>query len=241
MSKKTVGGGMTRRSFLIGAAGGCAMLGTGMLGLHGCSSSKPAAEGLTLPPLPYKENALEPHISKLTISYHYGKHHKAYVDNTNELIKGSDLAALPLDQIVKQTYGASDKTPIFNNAAQAWNHDFYWKSLDPKGGKPEGEIAQRIAASFGSYDGFKKEFLKAGTTLFGSGWAWLVLDGNEIKIVSTSNADTPIAHGQTPLLVIDDCEHAYYLDYQNRRKDYLNAVIENLLNWKFAASNLPAA
>jgi len=244
MSHKRVDGssgfeGISRRDFILGSASTCAILGTGAFGLLSCSRATSSSEIVALPPLPYKEDALEPYISRTTIGYHYGKHHRAYVDKTNELIKGSSLDGLPLNEIVKLTAGAVDKTAIFNNAAQAWNHDFYWKSMVPKGPKPGEDIAKRIDASFGGFDNFKIEFLNSAVTLFGSGWTWLVLDGNRLSIQQSFNADNPISHGKTPLLTIDVWEHAYYLDYQNRRKDYLSAIIDNLLNWDFAASNLP--
>ena len=233
--------GISRRDFLLGSVSSCAILGTGAFTLYSCSSSASTNEAIVLPPLPYKEDALEPYISKTTIGYHYGKHHRAYVDKTNELIKGSNLAGLALDEIVKQTSGAIDKTAIFNNAAQAWNHDFYWKSMIPKGSKPEDKLARIIDSSFGSLDNFKKEFLNSAVTLFGSGWTWLVFEGDKLSIIQSFNADDPIAHGMTPLLTVDVWEHAYYLDYQNRRIDYVRAIIDNLLNWNFAASNLPKA
>ena len=194
---------------------------------------------LSLPALPWAENALEPVISAKTISFHYGKHHKTYVENANKLIVGTELADLPLDQIVRATAGKADRVGIFNNAAQAWNHDFYWKGLKPKGGgEPPAVLKAKIDAAFGSVDAFKKELSNAAVQQFGSGWAWLVLDGDKLKIVKTGNADTPIAHGQKPLLTIDVWEHAYYLDYQNRRVDYANALIDKLANWEFAAENM---
>lgn len=192
-----------------------------------------------LPSLPYTENALEPVISAKTISFHYGKHHKGYVDNLNKLIAGTELAGLPLEKIITETAGKADKAAIFNNASQAWNHTFYWNSLTPNGG---GEIPAalktKIEVSFGSVDACKKELATAATTQFGSGWAWLVLDGDKLKVVKTSNADSPLIKGMKPLLTIDVWEHAYYLDYQNRRADYINAVLDKLINWGFAADNL---
>jgi Fe-Mn family superoxide dismutase len=194
---------------------------------------------LILPPLPWAENALEPVISAKTISFHYGKHHKTYVENANKLIVGTELADLPLDQIVRATAGKSDRVGIFNNAAQAWNHDFYWKSLKPKGGgEPPAALKTKMDAAFGSVDACKKELSNAAVQQFGSGWAWLVLDGDKLKIVKTGNADTPITQGHKPLLTIDVWEHAYYLDYQNKRVDYANALIDKLVNWEFAAQNL---
>jgi Fe-Mn family superoxide dismutase len=194
---------------------------------------------LSLPALPWAENALEPVISAKTISFHYGKHHKTYVENANKLIVGTELADLPLDQIVRATAGKTDRVGIFNNAAQAWNHDFYWKSLKPKGGgEPASALKAKMDAAFGGVDACKKEFANAAVQQFGSGWAWLVLDGDKLKIVKTGNAETPIAQGMKPLLTIDVWEHAYYLDYQNKRVDYVNALIDKLANWEFAAQNL---
>ena len=194
---------------------------------------------LSLPALPWAENALEPVISAKTISFHYGKHHKTYVENANKLIVGTELADLPLDQIVRATAGKADRVGIFNNAAQAWNHGFYWKGLKPKGGgEPPSALKAKMDAAFGGVDACKKELANAAVQQFGSGWAWLVLDGDKLKVVKTGNADTPIAHGMKPLLTIDVWEHAYYLDYQNKRADYVNALIDKLANWEFAAQNL---
>jgi len=192
-----------------------------------------------LPPLPYAENALDPVISAKTIGFHYGKHHKGYVDNLNKLVAGTEFAGLSLEKTITGTAGNAERTAIFNNAAQAWNHKFYWHSLKPKGG---GELPvalkQKIEASFGSVDACRKELATAATTQFGSGWAWLILDGGKLKVVKTGNADVPLSKGMKPLLTIDVWEHAYYLDYQNRRADYINAVLDKLINWGFAADNL---
>jgi Fe-Mn family superoxide dismutase len=196
---------------------------------------------ITLMKLPYADSALAPGISANIISYHYGKHHKTYVDKTNELLKGanSDMQGKSLEDIVKGTYGKADKTPLYNNAAQVWNHDFYWQSMKQKGGgAPTGDIGKRITADFGSFDNFAKEWTTAATGQFGSGWAWLVDDGGKLKVLKTSNADNPIALGKKPLLTIDVWEHAYYLDYQNRRADYVKAYLDSLANWDFAAANL---
>ena len=193
----------------------------------------------TLPPLPYAENALEPVISANTMSFHYGKHHKTYVDNLNNLVKGTDYENASLEKIINETAGKADKAGIFNNAAQVWNHTFYWHSMKGNGGgKPSGKLAEMIDAAFGGYDNFKKEFSATTVSQFGSGWGWLVLDAGALKIVKTSNAEVPFTKGQKPLLTIDVWEHAYYLDYQNRRADHVNAVIDKLLNWDFAAQNL---
>jgi Fe-Mn family superoxide dismutase len=197
----------------------------------------------TLPKLPYADNALAPVISANTISFHYGKHHATYVKVLNELIAGTAYESLTLEEIVVRA--ASDKDAaakkIFNNAAQAWNHEFYWHSMTPKGGAPAGKIKDALEKSFGGLDAFKKAFSTAAVGQFGSGWAWLVKgkDG-ALKIETTSNADTPIAHGGTPLLVADVWEHAYYLDYQNRRPDHIGAWLDKLANWSFAEANLAA-
>ena len=192
-----------------------------------------------LPFLPYADNALDPVISANTIGFHYGKHHKGYVDNLNKLVAGTELADLPLENIITKSAGKADKTAIFNNAAQTWNHTFYWRSLSPKGGdEPLAGLKQKIKASFGALDACKKELATAAMAQFGSGWAWLVLDGNKLKVIKTGNADSPLTKGMKPLLTIDVWEHAYYLDYQNRRVDYVNAVLDKLINWRFAEDNL---
>ena len=192
-----------------------------------------------LPPLPYAENALDPVISTNTIGFHYGKHHKGYVDTLNKLIAGTELANHSLEKLIAETAGKADKVAIFDNAAQTWNHTFYWRSLRPKGGgEPPAALKQRIEASFGNLDACKKELATAATTEFGSGWAWLVLEAGKLKVIKTGNAETPLTKGVKRLLAIDVWEHAYYLDYQNRRPDYVNAVLDKLINWGFAADNL---
>jgi Fe-Mn family superoxide dismutase len=196
-------------------------------------------------PLPYPQDGLEPYISARTISFHYGKHHQGYADKLNGLVKGTNLAGKPLEEIVKATSSVSslkdrENAQIFNNAAQVWNHDFFWKSMRPRGGgRPEGRLAELIKSSFGSFESFKKQFTEAALGQFGSGWAWLVMDGGKLKVMTTANADTPIAHGLRPLLTLDVWEHAYYLDYQNRRKDFIENFLDHLMNWEFAASQLP--
>ena len=193
----------------------------------------------TLPPLPYADNALEPVISANTISFHYGKHHKTYVDNLNNLVKGTDYESASLEKIINDTAGKADKAPLFNNAAQIWNHTFYWNSLKGNGGgKPTGKLATMIDAAFGGYDNFRKELSATTVSQFGSGWGWLVVDGGTLKVVKTANAEVPFTKGQKPLLTIDVWEHAYYLDHQNKRAAYVDAVIDKLLNWDFAAQNL---
>ena len=192
-----------------------------------------------LPPLPFADNALDPVISANTLSFHYGKHHKTYVDNLNKLVAGTEFADLSLEKVITATAGRADKAGIFNNAAQIWNHTFYWNSLAPKGGgEPPAALKQKIEASFGTLDACKQELATAATTQFGSGWAWLALDGDKLKVVKTANANVPLTEGMKPLLVIDVWEHAYYLDYQNRRADYVNAVLDKLVNWGFAENNL---
>jgi superoxide dismutase, Fe-Mn family len=235
MSENPEANPIPRRTFLIGAAAASAMALAGSFPFVRTAKAAP----LALPALPYPENALEPVISANTIGFHYGKHHRGYVDKLNELLTGDPLADLPLESIIVKTVGDPAKRAVFNNAAQIWNHTFYWKSLKPKGGgKPTGDLVAKIDAAFGGYDAFKKELGDAATSQFGSGWAWLISDNGKLRIAKTPNADTPMTTGMTPLLAIDVWEHAYYLDYQNRRKDYVNAVIDNLLNWDQAAEIL---
>jgi Fe-Mn family superoxide dismutase len=192
-----------------------------------------------LPPLPYAEDALEPVISANTIGFHYGKHHKGYVDTLNKLIAGTALADLSLEKLIAETAGKADKVAIFHNAAQSWNHTFYWRSMRAKGGgEPPAALKQRIEASFGTLDACMKELATAAATEFGSGWVWLVLEADKLKVVKTDNADTPMTRGVKPLLAIDVWEHAYYLDYQNRRADYVSGMLDKLINWGFAADNL---
>ncbi len=188
-----------------------------------------------LPPLPYSQSALEPHISANTFSFHYDRHHAGYVTNLNRLAEGTEWETAELEQVVT---GASG--PIFNNAAQIWNHTFYWNSLSPDGGgAPVGDIATAIDSAFGSYDDFRSKFATAATTLFGSGWAWLAInENNQLEITQTSNADLPLLHNQKPLLVVDVWEHAYYLDYKNARPSYVEAFLDHLINWEFANQNL---
>lgn len=197
---------------------------------------------IELPALPYAQDALAPVVSAQTLSFHYGKHHKAYVDNLNKLVAGTDLAEAALEKVVAAVAGKADKAGVFNNAAQVWNHTFFWNSMRPNGGgAPAGAVAKAIDASFGSAENFRKEFANAAMTQFGSGWAWLVADKGALRVMKTANADTPLTMGVTPLLTIDVWEHAYYLDYQNRRADFVAAVMDRLLNWDFANANLAAA
>lgn len=224
---------LSRRGFLIASAGFAAAV------TLGAYSPKANAAQITLPPLPWGENALEPVISAKTIGFHYGKHHKGYVDKLNQLIKGTDYADMPLEKIIAETAGKQDKSEIFNNAAQVLNHTLYWNSMKPKGGgEPPAELKKRMEASFGSVDACRKEFAKAATSQFGSGYAWLVMDGEKLKIVKTGNAENPMVSGMKPLLTIDVWEHSYYLDYQNRRADYVNGVLDKLINWETALKNM---
>ncbi len=195
-----------------------------------------------LPPLPYDQSALEPHMSAKTLSFHHGKHHQAYVTNYNNAVKDTPLDGKPLEEVIKQVAGDSSKMAVFNNGAQVWNHTFFWHSMKPNGGgRPSGDLLARIEADFGSFDKFKDEFKQAGATQFGSGWAWLVLDGGKLAVTKTANADNPLTKQQTPLLTCDVWEHAYYLDYQNRRPDFLATFLDNLVNWDFVADNLAKA
>jgi len=196
-----------------------------------------------LPPLPYAKDALAPTVSAETLGFHHDKHHKAYIDKTNDLGKKAGMEGKTLLEIVKATAAKDDKDSktLFNNAAQAWNHSFYWHSMKPGGGKPSTELAAAIEKDFGSFDAFAKEFSEAATTQFGSGWAWLVVDGGKLEVMKTGNAETPVAKGKTPLITIDVWEHAYYLDYQNKRPDYVKAWLEKVVNWDFAAENFASA
>ena len=189
-----------------------------------------------LPPLPYAKDALAPHISEETLEYHYGKHHQTYVTNLNNLVPGTEFEGLSLEEIIKKSSGG-----IFNNAAQIWNHTFYWNSLSPNGGgEPTGDLANAIDRSFGSFAEFKEQFTKCAVTTFGSGWAWLVKNSDgSLQLVSTSNAGCPLTEGQTPLLTCDVWEHAYYIDYRNARPKYLEAFW-SLVNWDFAVENYAA-
>lgn len=197
----------------------------------------------SLPELPYAQDALEPHISANTFSFHYGKHHNAYVTNLNKLIEGSEFEGQSLEDIIKATAGKADKAGVFNNAAQVWNHTFYWHSMSPNGGgAPSGDLAAKIDADLGGLDAFKEAFAAAGATQFGSGWAWLVVGADgKLAVKKTLNAETPLSEGDTPLLTMDVWEHAYYLDYQNARPKYIETFLNELINWDFAAENLANA
>jgi len=191
-----------------------------------------------LPSLPYAKDALEPHISAETLEFHYGKHHQTYVDKLNGLVDGTDMASKSLEDIVKTSEGG-----VFNNAAQVWNHTFYWDSMTPNGGgEPTGKIADKINEDFGSYDNFKAEFAKAGATQFGSGWAWLIINKEgKLEVTKTPNAENPLTTGQTPIITMDVWEHAYYIDYRNARPQYMDVFLNHLVNWDFANANLDKA
>jgi Fe-Mn family superoxide dismutase len=195
-----------------------------------------------LPPLPYPKNALEPHTSAQTLDFHHGKHHQAYVTNLNNLVKGSPLENQSLEQVIMAAHSDSSKAGVFNNAAQVWNHTFFWNCMKPQGGgAPGGDLAAAIDRDLGGLAKFKDDFKAAGAGRFGSGWAWLIADKGKLKIVTTPNAGTPMTDGQTALMTCDVWEHAYYLDFQNRRPDFLQAFLDHLANWDFAAANLAKA
>ncbi|AMA08077.1 MULTISPECIES: superoxide dismutase [unclassified Picosynechococcus] len=198
--------------------------------------------GYELPALPYDYTALEPHISKSTLEFHHDKHHASYVSKYNDAVAGTDMDSKSIEDVIKAVAADPAKAGLFNNAAQAWNHSFYWNCMKPGGGgQPTGALADKINADFGSFDKFVEAFKTAGGTQFGSGWAWLVLDNGTLKVTKTGNAGNPMTEGQTPLLTMDVWEHAYYLDYQNRRPDYINTFLTSLVNWDFVAANLAAA
>jgi superoxide dismutase, Fe-Mn family len=191
-----------------------------------------------LPPLPYSRDALAPHMSEQTLNFHYGKHHQAYVTNLNKLVEGTELQGKPLEDVIK----GAQPGGVFNNAAQVWNHTFFWHSMTPGGGgDPEGDLADALAQSFGSVDAFKQEYADKAKTLFGSGWTWLAKTDSGLEIVQTKDADNPLNHGQTALLTIDVWEHAYYLDYQNARPAYVDTWLEHLVNWEFVGENYAKA
>jgi Fe-Mn family superoxide dismutase len=193
---------------------------------------------VTLPELPYAKTALAPHISAETLEFHHDKHHAAYVTNLNKAIAGKPEDSMTLEQIIEK----AEPGPVFNNAAQVWNHTFYWHSMKPNGGgAPTGDLAEAINRDFGSFEKFKEEFTTAATTQFGSGWAWLVLEGGKLKVTKTKDADLPMKHGQKAILTIDVWEHAYYIDYRNARPKYIETFLNSLANWDFATENLKKA
>jgi Fe-Mn family superoxide dismutase len=228
---------MNRRAFLRLAlsAGGVTLLSAAGLGC----ALKTSRGKLSLAPLPYPSHALEPYISRQTIELHYGKHHQGYVDQANRLISGTALAGLPLTQVIRKAGAELPRTALFNQAAQVFNHSFYWSSMKPRGGgPPAGRIGQAVENAFGSYRRFCEQFREAALAQFGSGWTWLAQADGTLTIVSAPNADNPILLDQKPLLNLDVWEHAYYLDYQNRRSEYIEAYLEHLVNWEFAEANL---
>jgi len=227
---------LSRREF-VAATAAAGLL--SMAGSLGFAKETLAAEAFAMPPLPYPDNALEPVISANTISFHYGKHTKLYYDNTNKLLEAKPMAGMTLEKVFIEAAKDAAAMALFNNAAQAWNHTFYWNGLKAGGGgMPKGKLAEMIHASFGGFEDCAKALTEAGVSQFGSGWAWLVVEGGTIKAVKTGNAGNPMTNGQKPLLAIDVWEHAYYLDYQNRRVDYVKAVLDKLVNWDFVAKNL---
>lgn len=218
-------------------AGAAAAISAG--GLKRGFAAGQAPSNVRLPALPYAQGALAPAISENTISFHYGKHHQGYVNNAVKLIAGTGFESASLVEIIRKTAGRPDQSSLFNNAAQVFNHNFYWNSMKPGGGgEPKGRIAEKINESFGSYQKFAEAFSGAAAAQFGSGWAWLVEENGRLGVVKTGNAETPVTTPARPLIVIDVWEHAYYLDYQNRRADYIKAFLEKLLNWDFAEKNL---
>lgn len=229
---------VNRREFLTASAGATAAL--AFSHVTAAIGAEDIVAPFVLAPLPFADDALEPVISANTLSFHYDKHHRGYLNNLNRLVENTPYAKMPLEKIVCDTAGKPDKTGLFNNAAQTWNHTFYWNSLQPGGSTIPAALRARMQADFGSVDACKKELAAAAVTQFASGWAWLVAENGRLKVVKTANAETPLTTGAVPLLTIDVWEHAYYLDFQNRRADHVAAVIDTLLNWEFAAQNLPA-
>lgn len=227
----------SRRTIIQGAV----VAGVALMAARPAWSETPAKpvgrSSLEQPPLPFAQDALAPIISEKTIGFHYGKHHKGYFNKLAKAVEGTPLAETSLEDIILQSAENPAKKGLFNNAAQAWNHNFYWRSLTPKEIEPSGMLADSITRDFGSFDAFKTAFAETCDGQFGSGWGWLVKDGSTLKVVATADADTPFIHGLRPLLAIDVWEHAYYLDYQNRRADHVKAIIDKLLNWEFAEQN----
>lgn len=225
-----------RRRFLMTTSGAGLALASGAAWWP---SAAQASSAMSLPPLPFAEQALEPVISAQTLSFHYGKHHKGYFDNLVKLIQDTPQAEQSLAALVTSSAGQPGKTAMFNNAGQVWNHSFYWQGLRAKGGGvPPAALKQKIEQSFGSVDALRQELAKAAAAQFGSGWVWLVLQDGQLKVTRTTGADSPLTTGAKPLLTLDVWEHAYYLDYQNRRVDHIHAVIDKLVDWGFVQDNL---
>ncbi|MEQ9115783.1 MAG: superoxide dismutase [Rickettsiales bacterium] len=206
---------------------------------HSNKQANQTSSPFVLPELPFDSESLEPHMSARTLSFHHGKHHATYVKNLNGLVEEQNLGKKSLEDLIESSHGKADKAGVFNNAAQVWNHSFFWHCLSPEGGgRPEGKLAEMIEKDFTSFEKFKDEFKKAAATQFGSGWAWLVEKDGKLSIVKTANAETPITDGYKALLTCDVWEHAYYLDFQNKRPDYVDTFLEKIVNWNFAEKNL---
>ncbi|MFZ7124834.1 MAG: superoxide dismutase [Desulfobacterales bacterium] len=231
---------MERREFLRLSAGLGALTLMHFAGI-GCQREENGTRVIPAPTLPYRADALEPHVSKRTVELHFGKHHKGYAEAANGLLRDNALRKLTIEQIIRKSHNADrlEQSDIFNNVAQAYNHAFYWKSLRAKGGgEPTGRLMERLESSFGNYAGFRDAFEDAAMSRFASGWVWLVYSEDRLEVIQTPNAENPLVRGKVPLLTVDLWEHAYYLDYQNRRVEYVKACLDHLLNWEFATANL---
>lgn len=241
MEDRVIANGFTRREFMKASLAGCTLLALSPAVIPAQASAQTKGP-FELHPLPYAQDALAPVISARTVGFHYGKHHRGYLDNLNGLVKGTPYEKMSLEEVIRASASGPGQTAVFNNAAQVWNHTFYWNGMRPGGGgKPAGGIGKAIEKAFGSYENFRTEFLAAALGQFGSGWAWLVADGRALRVVKTPNAENPIVKGLRPLLTIDVWEHAYYLDYQNRRKDFVEASLDRLVNWAFVEGGLERA
>jgi Fe-Mn family superoxide dismutase len=238
MEDKIIAGGITRRDFVKASLAGTALLALSAA-IRPSTAWAQRTSPFGVPALPYAEDALAPVISARTVSFHYNKHHLGYLYILNDLVQNTPYEKMSLEEIIKATAAVPGKTPVFNAAAQVWNHTFYWNGMKPGGGgKPGGDIGKQIEKDLGGYENFRKEFVSAALGQFGSGWAWLATDGKALRVVKTPNADNPMTQGLKPLLTIDVWEHAYYLDYQNRRKDFVEASLDKLVNWAFVEKNL---
>ncbi len=227
---------MDRRMFMTASL--AALTGFGLGGLIRGGAAL-AQTGVDLPALPYALAGLEPYLTEETIDFRYGMHHAGYVRKVNKALEGHRLEGSSLEVMIRESWGKEELKGIFNNAAQVFNHTFYWNSMKPRGGgRPQGSLAKRMDRDFGGYEAFREAFVEAANSVFGSGWVWLVEDGEKLRIVKTANADNPLTQGRKPLLTIDLWEHAYYLDYQNRRGEYIDAFVDHLVNWEFASANL---